>query len=86
MRKDFETFRCNDVADVEAQKQNSVCLLKVRRNAAEQHYPRSAWGGPTSMGSRHSSGSFYKPDFARYVDPRFTIVIAVKLTFFKRLA
>ena len=71
MRKDFETFRCNDVADVEAQKQNSVCLLKVRRNAAEQHYRRSAWRGPTSMGSRHSQGSVYKPDFARYVETLF---------------
>ena len=83
--KDFETFGCNDVAALK-HKKNSVCVLKVRRTAAEQHYPRSAWGGPTSMGSRHSSGSFYKPDFAWYVDPRFTIVIAVKLTFFKRLA
>ena len=64
-------------------KTQSACL--VRRNATEQHYPRSAWG-TTSMGSRHSSGSFYKPDFARYVNPCFTIVIAVKLTFFKRLA
>ena len=52
---------------------NSVCLLKVRRNAVEQHYRRSAWRGPTSMGSRHSSGAFYKPDFARYVETLFSI-------------